>query len=87
MEVGDLVELSAHGKKLEWLYPRWDCQGIIVQVHKYGKTDRGNTTLYKVHWFEWEHISKRGPTDFTAISRKALKFSRARKKMKKLLTF
>mgnify|MGYP003120238190 CR=1 FL=1 len=81
MEVGDLVELSEHGKKLEWLYPRWDCQGIVVQ--KYGK-DRA---LYKVHWFEWEHISKRGPTDFSAISRKALKFSRARKKMKKLLTF
>ena len=80
MEVGDLVELSAHGKQLEWLYPRWDCQGIVVQ--KYGKTNKWHSALYKVHWFEWENPTKREPVDFAAISRKALKFSRARKKWK-----
>ena len=44
MKVGDLVELSARGKKLlnfQWLY---GCHGIVIKrVHE--------LSYWKVHWF------------------------------------
>tara|TARA_R110000824_G_scaffold8737_5_gene39696 strand:- start:9325 stop:9657 length:333 start_codon:yes stop_codon:yes gene_type:complete len=42
MKVGDLVELSAQGKKLEWLKSLLDYHGIVISVH---------SNRYKIQWF------------------------------------
>ncbi len=42
MKVGDLVELSAQGRKLKWLEPLTGMYGIVVSQH---------STRWKVQWF------------------------------------
>ena len=42
MKVGDLVELSAQGCKLQWLAPLHKRIGLVVKHHG---------TRWRVHWF------------------------------------
>jgi hypothetical protein len=54
VKVGDLVELSAQGKKLLWLKPLHDSIGVIISSH---------WTRYKVQWLEekklWHTVDRR----------------------------
>ena len=64
MQVGDLVELSAHGKKLKgfaWLY---GCRGIVIKrLHAF--------SVWKIHWFDKPFI--------TMMKRKEIKHVKAKK--------
>ena len=65
MQVGDLVELSAYGKKIQPNSPLHGKRGLVVET-------RPNGYWYKVHWF-------RDYTCRIVMSRRDLKHVKAKK--------
>tara|TARA_R100000008_G_C3520913_1_gene133936 strand:+ start:66 stop:395 length:330 start_codon:yes stop_codon:yes gene_type:complete len=63
MQVGDLVELSAQGKKSEWLKSLVGCHGIVVSTHG---------TRYKIQWFGGNSRNNEAPHH--TITRRCLKY-------------
>ena len=67
MKVGDLVELSATGKKAKQNSEVWGLWGIIVEI-------AGYTHPYRIDWFRPDGTLKRVP-----MARHEIKFMRGKK--------
>jgi hypothetical protein len=65
VRIGDLVELSAQGKKLDWLNPLHGLHGIIVKDHRF---------RFTVLWFD--ERKPKGTYHWHTIARKSLKHAR-----------
>ena len=63
MKVGDLVELSAYGKKLKYFSRLRGHRGIILKrLHEY--------SIWKVHWFDKAYSIKMNRKDIKHVKAK-----------------
>jgi hypothetical protein len=68
MQIGDLVELSAAGKKAQQNSEVWGLWGMITKVRTYGNHP------YSIDWFRPDGSLKRVP-----MARHEIKFMRGKK--------